>query len=78
LTTTSTVSIRPDQGARTLVPGQSFHQNAIMAIGGSANVAIGPNISSDDSTSPAPYTSATKTATAKRMPMSPTIGWAAI
>ena len=50
--TTSTVSAQPDHAGRSVVPGQSSHQNAIIAMTGSANVESGPRTSSDRSAPP--------------------------
>ena len=74
--TTSTVSISPVQGVVRLEPGQSFHQNAIMATAGSANVDIGPRISSDRSVLPVPRARAKKTTAASSMPPTPSHGCA--
>ena len=75
--TTRTVSIRPVQGVVSLEPGQSFHQNAIMATAGSANVDIGPRISSDVSVLPVPRARAKKTTAASSRPPRPSQGCAA-
>ena len=50
--TTSTVSAEPDHAGCSMVPGQSSHQNAIIAMTGSANVESGPRTSSDRSAPP--------------------------
>ena len=75
--TTRPVSIRPVQGVVSLEPGQSFHQNAIMATAGSANVEIGPRISSDVSVLPVPRARAKKTTALSSRPPSPSHGCAA-
>ena len=68
--TTRTVSISPVQGVVRREPGQSFHQNAIMATAGSANVEIGPRISSEVSVLPVPRARAKKTTAASSRPPS--------
>jgi hypothetical protein len=73
----STVSIKPVQGTDRREPGQSFHQNAIMATAGSANVEIGPRISSAVAVLPVPRARARNTAAVGSRPPSPSHGWAA-
>jgi hypothetical protein len=65
---TRAVSIRPVQGVVSVEPGQSFHQNAITATAGSANVDIGPRISSEVSVLPVPMARAKKTTAASSRP----------
>ena len=67
----------PVQGVVSREPGQSFHQNAIMATAGSANVEIGPRISSDVGVLPVPRARAKNTAAPSSSPPSPSQGWAA-
>ncbi len=73
----STVSVRPVHGAASREPGQSCHQNATIATAGSANVDIGPRISSDVAVLPVPRARAKKAAAASSSPPSPGQGWAA-
>ena len=74
---TRRVSIRPVQGVVSREPGQSFHQNATMATAGSANVEIGPRISSDVRVLPVPRARAKKTAAPSSSPPTPSQGWPA-
>jgi hypothetical protein len=66
----------PVQGVPRREPGQSFHQKAITATAGSANVAIGPRISSEVVVLPVPVASAKNTTAASTRPPSPAQGWA--
>ena len=67
----------PVQGRASREPGQSFHQNAITATAGSANVEIGPRISSEVVVLPVPRARAKNPAVASSRPPSPAQGWAA-
>src|SRR5439155_98238 len=74
---TRTVSASPVHGAASREPGQSFHQNAITATAGSANVEIGPRTNSEVAVLPVPTARAKSTTAASTRPPSPSQGWAA-
>jgi hypothetical protein len=75
--TTRTVSTRPAQGVVSRDPGQSFRQHATMATAGSANVEIGPRISSAVAVLPVPRARAKKATAASSRPPIPSSGCAA-
>ncbi len=72
--TTITVSYRPDHWRRNITPGQSSHQNAIIARTGRAKVMIGPSTSSECTAPFAPIASSTASGTTKSRPISPRRG----
>jgi len=76
-TITSTVSAQPAQLARSVLPGQSSHQNATIATTGSPNVTSGASTSSDGSGPPAASASSSATGTTSSRPSAPSRGWRA-
>jgi hypothetical protein len=73
----SRVSTTPVQGALSREPGQSSHQNAIIATPASPNVDIGPRISNPVAALPVPSARTKKITAVSSRPPSPAQGWAA-
>ena len=72
--TTIAVSERPDQPPLARVPGQSSHQNAIIATSGRANVTTGPSSAAECAGPPAPAASNPATGSTNSSPASPRFG----